>query len=440
MKSTSDVIADIERRLVRSWATDAVARAGGPAGEVTWPHPFSLSLPKSSVLEAKFGEVTKWNTGWRAWAADFGVPLRTEPRRIAGTDQTLCTHVTVPDIDKAASLVGGVWPERLARSRKRASVLLELFPNQPRPAWMLNASDNFSNIDFGLLLDVADWFSHSTADERAQRTPRQVPVEGIHAKWLNTRRALVAELAGLEDLGLLPPHPARIHFTYLDPDHLDVGGRRHDSASVGDSVELPYTPRLVLISENKDTAVGFPRVSGGLAIEGAGRGASTHAAFPWIYDVPVVVYWGDMDADGLEILNEFRGAGLVTHSLFMDRTAFEEWERFGTNTDPQGKTLGVRPARPVEHLTEPEAELYACLLSADWERFRRVEQERIPLAVAHAALLELVEAGSAGPTTAFDPHAPGSPDLERKLEAAVAAPVPPGYLPGPRATDDQGRE
>lgn len=390
MKSTSNIVADIERRLARSWAADAVERSGGPAAEVMWPHPFSLSLPKSSVLESQFGEVAKWNTGWRSWAAELGIPLRTEPRRVAGTDQTLCTHITVTDIDKAAALVGGHWPERLTRTRDRATVLRTRFPDLDQPARILKATDDYLDIDFNLLLDAADWFATTGLDERALLTPRQVPVEGLHTKWLNTRRGLVAELAGLADLGLLPPHPARIHFTYLDPGHLVAGGRRHDSASVGDSVDLPYTPQVLLISENKDTAVGFPAVPGGVAIEGAGRGASTHAAFSWIFDVPVVAYWGDMDADGLEILNEFRGAGLVTNSLLMDLAAYEEWERFGTNTDPQGKTIGARTPRLVEHLNEPEAELYACLSSADWSRFRRVEQERIPLTVAHAALNDLM--------------------------------------------------
>jgi hypothetical protein len=135
-----------------------------------------------------------------------------------------------------------------------------------RPARLLAATDSYSDTDFGLLMDAADWFADSTIEQRAALTPRQVPVRGLHAKWLNTHRGLVAELAGLLDLGLLPPHPARIHFTYLDPDYLATGARRHDSGSVGDAVELPYQPRVVLISENKDTAVGFPPVPGGVAV------------------------------------------------------------------------------------------------------------------------------------------------------------------------------
>ncbi len=63
---------------------------------------------------------------------------------------------------------------------------------------------------------AAQWFSEHSA---AGLTPRQVPIPGLHAKWLNAHHSTVAELAGMPGLALLPRHPARVHFTYLDLDH-----------------------------------------------------------------------------------------------------------------------------------------------------------------------------------------------------------------------------
>lgn len=391
MKDPSEIQADVGRRLARSWADDALRLAGGPAVEALWPHDFPLGRTKSFDLAQRFSEVTKQVSGWREWARGRGLELLEKARLVSGTEQTLPTHLRINNIDSAAAVVGDGWPEKLLRSRRRAKTLLKRFPALERPAWMLNATDSLSDVDFALLLDAADWFAASTVKQRSGLTPRQVPVEGLHTKWLNARRALVAELAGLDHLGLLPPHPARIHFTYLDPDYLASGNRRHDSGSVGDAVTLPYEPQVVLISENKDTAVGFPSVPGGVAVEGVGRGGLTHAAFDWIRGAPVLVYWGDMDADGLEILNEFRAAGIDATSLLMDLAAYSEWERFGTNSDPQGRTLGPRAPRAVDHLTAAEAELYEALTSEGWTRFRRVEQERIPLPVAHAALMAIAK-------------------------------------------------
>ena len=426
MKTQKEIRDAMERRLSTSWADTVVAEL---IGEVTaWPHQFNVGRATSAELADAFGNVPRLVADWRTWASTNGVELIEERRRVSGTEQSLPSHIRVATADAAAVVVGGEWPGRLERGRRHAARLAERFPDLVRPTRTVAATDGYSEVDFELLLDAADWFAASDSAERAAMTPRQVPVEGLHAKWLSRRRALVAELAGLEDLGLLPPHPARIHFTYLDSAYLASGGRRHDSASVGDAVALPYQPRVVLISENKDTAVGFPEVPRGVAIEGAGRGASTHAAFPWLYDVPVVAYWGDMDADGLEILNEFRCAGLVTNSLLMDMSAYEEWERFGTNSDPQGKGIGSRPQRPVEHLTATEAELYAALIAPDWDRFRRVEQERIPLAVAHAALLVLVEDAARDVVGEFASNIPGNVE--------VGAPAAAGYRSEPRPADE----
>ncbi len=211
----------------------------------------------------------------------------------------------------------------------------------------------------------------------------------MHAKWLNTRQVLVRDLAGIDDLRLLPPHPARIHFTYLDPQYRAGGGRIHDSATVGDSVALPYQPRIVIISENKDTAIHMLPIPGAISVEGVGKGGATAAAFAWICDAEHVLYWGDMDVDGLEILDGFRAAGVPARSLLMDLASYDQWERYGTNSDAKGQPLRSTTARQLPHLTADERALYLCLASPDWSRHRRVEQERIPLEHAREQVLRL---------------------------------------------------
>lgn len=381
MKTPEQVLLDIERRLARTWADTITVdeRAGEPAGERAWPHPFPLGQPTSADLAQRFSSVVTAVGTWRTWAAEHQVALTVRTRRVVGTDQELPTHAHVPDIDTAARLCGPDWTHRLGRGRRRGAVLAARYPHVTGSGRVLAAVDALSDLDFDLLCRAADWFA--TGDAHGL-TPRQVPIEGMHAKWLNSRHALVRELAAVGDLGLLPPHPARIHFTYLDPGYRAGCGRVHDSATVGDQVGLPYEPRVVVISENKDTAIQFPAVPGGIAVEGVGKGGATAATFSWITDAPDVFYWGDMDADGLEILDGFRAAGIRTRSLLMNPLAYETWERYGTNLDVRGKHLEARAPRPVPHLTDCEAELYHQLISPTWTRHRRIEQERIPLAVA----------------------------------------------------------
>ena len=375
MKSPEQVLADVTRRMEDRWV-EVVCGATD-----RWPTDFALGRPTGADLGTRFAGYAADARTWQAWAAARGLVVRTETRRVAGTAQDLPTHLLVPDIDTAAHLVAGPWPQRLAVARDRYSRLAGFeHLDEVDLRTSVRATTGYADLDFDLLLAAADWFAHRPHTEVL--TPRQVPVPGTHAKWLNTRQELVRRLAGVESLHLAAPHPARVHVTFLDPAHRSAGGRQHDCLTVGDPVRLPYRPEVVVISENKDTAVWFPELAGGVSIEGEGRGAGAIASLAWLREVPRLFYWGDMDADGLEILNEFRAAGLPVASLLMDADAFDRWHPFGTRYDPKGREIRPRPLRPVEHLCTGERALYERLCSADWDGFRRVEQERIPLDVA----------------------------------------------------------
>ncbi|WP_433530442.1 Wadjet anti-phage system protein JetD domain-containing protein [Micromonospora sp. CA-263727] len=412
MKSPEQVLTDIERRLANTWArcvadphaVASLATAHGTAlpprpvpsqqpdqPSRAWPHAFPLGQPLSTNLEKDFSFPVAWAATWRAWSATHGTSLRTRSRRVHNTNQELPTHLVVTDVDHAAQLCGGHWPQRLERGRQRSALLTSGFPHLVQAqllAATVAAVDELSEVDFELLCRAGAWF---TEHDAAGLTPRQVPIEGLHAKWLNHRLGLVRRLSGKDDLGLLPPHPPRVHFTYLDPVHLAAGGRRHDSITIGDRAQPEYQPRVVVISENKDTAIQFPQLDGGISVEGVGRGGGAIAALPWLTTASHVLYWGDMDGDGLEILDQFRAVGVPATSLFMSLPAYEEWERYGTNVDARNRPLRARTPRPVPFLTAAEEALYRCLIAESWTRYRRVEQERIPLEVAVAAVRRIVD-------------------------------------------------
>lgn len=380
MKSPDQVTEDVARRLSKTWHTHLE-----PGAEPAWPHTFPLGESAKTDLERNFQHYQDDILAFRAWAARHGLAVTIASRLVHRAPQPVPTHVTVGSVDDAARLCGPDWTARLARGRTRLGALREygFAGDLPRT---VREVDTYSDVDFGLLCSTVDWFRRRGASARGL-TPRQVPVPGLQAKWLNSRHGLIATLADLPGLGLAPGHPARIHFTYLDPDHRASGGRWHDSASVGDAMVPAYAPRIVIISENKDTAVGFPAVVGGISVEGAGAGGSTAAAIGWLRDCPDVVYWGDMDADGLAILNQYREAGLGVRSILMDVPAYDAYAEFGTNLDVKGNPIKAAARRPLAHLTDAERELYDRLTDPGWAGYRRIEQERIPLSVALTEVL-----------------------------------------------------
>lgn len=386
MKTPEDVVVDVTRRVSRTWAV-TLAR---PEEDQAWPHQFPIGQPARTDLEREFGQLVTVASQWRAWAREHpDCPVTARTRVVGGTHQQLPTHVHVPTVHAAAALAGGPWPEQLRVAAERVQVLTQRYPHVAGDEKVLTWVTKLTGVDFDLTCQAADWFARNRA-AAAGLTPRQVPLAGVHAKWLNTGQHVVAALAGLDRLDLAAAHPPRIHFTYLDPVHRAGGGRVHDSATLGDQVTLPYLPRVVLICENKDTAIHFPALPGGVAVEGGGRGPAAVAALKWIVNASVVLYWGDIDPDGLEILNDFRAAGVPARSLLMDERTYEQWSQYGTHTDARGAALEQREPRPVKELTEDEARLYRRLCGPDPSGPRRLEQERIPLHVACESVLKLL--------------------------------------------------
>lgn len=378
MKTPAQVVADITRRLANNWH---VHIAGG---EPAFPHAFPLGRPTAADLKGDYAFFYARTVDWQDWAKTHGAVL-TYTNRVAkgGTTQSVPTHVTIDGIDKAAATVGGEWPARLVRARRRRSVLRDRYPQVSDLARTIRLVDKYTELDFTLLTTVADWFLEDPLRAQAGVTPRQVPLPGVHAKWLQGHSAGVQALTGLEDLGLLPPHPARIHFTYLDPAYRGTGGRIHDSATVGDSFTPAYSPRVVVISENKDTAIHFPELPGGISVEGVGKGGKTPAAFPWLREAPTVIYWGDIDSDGYEILNGYRlDFDRDIDSILMDSATYEAYEQFGTNHDKNGNLLTPAGSKVVDRLRADEQAMYGRILDPAHAGHRRIEQERIPLDVA----------------------------------------------------------
>ncbi|GAA4422669.1 DUF2220 family protein [Georgenia halophila] len=375
MKTPSEVTADIQRRLQGRWHSHLADT------DESFPHAFPLGRPTAAELKADYAAVHARTIEWQDWARSREVEL-VYVNRVAkgGSTQVLPTHVKVESIDHAAAIVAGEWPERLARSRERLAVMRERYPHVADVDRVLRLVDMYSMVDFELLVDVADWFLEDSSRATLGITPRQVPVPGVHAKWLQSHRAGVQALTGLDDLGLLPAHPPRIHFTYLDPGHRASGERVHDSATVGDAFEPAYLPGVVAISENKDTAIHFPPLAGGICVEGVGKGGKTPAAFPWIRDAPILVYWGDIDRDGYEILDGYRNDfDRDIDSVLMDPMTYEAYEEFGTDLDQHGRPLSVGDPRPVERLRDDERSMYLRILDEEHIGHRRIEQERIPL-------------------------------------------------------------
>lgn len=377
MKSNEQVLNALNRWLEANWP-QAVMNLPG-----FWPRRIKLSAPAGAALEMDFPVALDWAHEWQDWARTHGVELIIERRRVAGTSQYLPAYLLIQDLDTAARLLGGAWPTLLPTAQARVATIRDCFPDVD-PVTILRELVALSSTDFTLLVTAAEWFRLHDA---TGLTPRQVPIQGLHSKWLDTRQHLVRYLSSKDKLGLVR-RPRTVHFTYVDGNHLNEGGRRYDSATEKDTASPAYTPQRIIITENKDTALFFPCLDKGIVMQGNGTaGPVLLPGLPWVGGCGSVFYWGDLDAEGFEIINQYRNNGLNVVTVLMDRPTLEEYRRFGVCNDPQGRSL-LRTRKSLPLLTEVEREAYDTLTNPHWGGPYRVEQEKMPLDVAHAAVLE----------------------------------------------------
>ena len=417
MRTPTEILDAIRTRVQDSWHLDVSATTA------TWPCGFELASPTQLELEDDFDFFQSQADEWRAWADERDLELTTSLRRVNGSIQSIPTHLMINDLDTAVRLVGGEWERRLVRGRAHAALLESRFPGVAGIASVVRAVDRYSDTDFDLLTSTARWFREESDSGLAAR---ELPIEGLTRGWLDANERLVLTLAGITSLGLTESRPQRIHFRYLDPDHLAEGGRQHDSATVGDSMQPAYNPDIVLVCEHPATALHIPPLSWAVSVEGTGpAGAAALASFEWVSAASHVIYWGDLDAASLETVSAMREAGLDVRTILMDIPTFDAFERFGTSSDESGADLlaegtlevparvaaataavagaldGRAPdaraldarARP-SHLTESEALLYDRLTDPLWTGARRIEQEKIPLAEAAKALAKVLSGRS----------------------------------------------
>ena len=104
---------------------------------------------------------------------------------------------------------------------------------------------------------------------------------------------------GNPGLGLLAP--AKLYrVRFLDP-RLAPVGMGELMASPDTLSRLDLSARTVLIVENLQTLLSLPELPGVVALHGGGYDVRWSAPIPWVAAANLL-YWGDLDLDGLAIL------------------------------------------------------------------------------------------------------------------------------------------
>lgn len=211
---------------------------------------------------------------------------------------------------------------------------------------------------------------------------RELPIN-VHTKFVERNQAVIKDI-----LDVLIPEFVNIHerhfekrfnlkfseplvrFKVLDKEisHNFFSGLDDISIPISQFEKLSLPVTKVIVVENKTTlytTLTLPRMDNTIAIFGRGYSVHNLKNVKWFTNLELL-YWGDIDVQGFEILSQFRGYFSHAKSLLMDQKTFD---RFFEND------LGTVSNITSElNLTHFEKELYTILKLNNW----RLEQEKIP--------------------------------------------------------------
>ena len=369
-------------------------RSAWLTGEGNWPLSLPLGVPTEAEAEAQTGRTIHWIDAWRGWSGPGEVRF-VERRWTRLGRQSLPEAIRFASADEVAAFIGREAQWRQAKARM--SQVCESWPSLEDIAsksWGVLAE--WPDDEFERLIALLAWFE---TNPESNLLPRQLPVPGVHSKWLEGHRRIVMRWLGairqceirgvsLEQLTGLRAPPERVRLRVLDPAlRGKLAGLADIEAPVGDIAAWTLPVRTAFIVENLQTGLAFGDLPGAVVFMRQGYAVDVFGAIPWLASLPVF-YWGDLDTHGFVILDRLRACLPHARSLLMDEATLLQHRMLWTREDkPAGD-------RKLARLSAAEADLFMALQAGRWGHGVRLEQERIDWAGAWRAINEAVQAMS----------------------------------------------
>jgi len=236
-----------------------------------------------------------------------------------------------------------------------------------------------NHIDWESILLVCSYFKENS---KPNLYIRELPIN-VHTKFVERNQGIVKDLLNIlisdcvkqdeskfEKRFNLKFSEPQIRFKILDREICNnfFSGLNDLAVPLSDFENLNLPIGRVLVVENKTTlytTLTLPIMKNTIAIFGSGYGVYNLKNVNWFTNIEIL-YWGDIDVQGFEILSQFRGYFPQTKSVLMDIVTFKKFfeNDLGTPTN-----INIQL-----NLTNDEIKLYDNLKTNNW----RLEQEKIP--------------------------------------------------------------
>jgi hypothetical protein len=364
--------AEIVGKLERQYASVLQASV---RGETVFP----LTLPVGQIPKKDFLQLRQSIEALKAGSKEvlgYGYGIEFESVNVRGADrQTLPTRIVV---DTQADYL-----RLLKRKRefddfiKDVDLIRARLPDlttwiEANPLQVIKYHGKWAQ-----LLMVCEYFQ---AQPRPYLYIRELPIP-VHTKFIEEYEGILRDLLDIT----LPAHAVDtterhferryglrydeplIRFRILDPELLSHYHLPFADVSVPLSAFITFdlSGRASIIVENKMSFLTLPPTRNAFAIFGSGFKVEGLASVPWLAHCPIY-YWGDLDAQGFQILSLLRSTFPHVSSVMMDEQTlvlFSERVR-------EGKATSITR---LPFLSVVEHTVYEKLVQHNW----RLEQEQI---------------------------------------------------------------
>lgn len=305
-----------------------------------------------------YGYTIDWKTVKTKMLGTQGLPSKIKFETAEDFERFLQKVKEVNVFRKNVALINGKFPE--------LQCWIEKYPLK-----VIENSEYWSDI-----LKILNYFSKNP---QPQLYIRELPIE-VHTKFIEQHKAVIGELLDIVIKEYINTNEKEFEKRYnLRYDESMVRMRILDGTLAAeffsglDDITIPVSKFLRLqipiskayIVENKVNFLTFPLVANSIVIWGRGYGIASIKESELLKSSELI-YWGDLDAQGFEILSQFRSYFAQVKSLLMDKTTFDKYFE---------NDLGTPSKVNVElNLTTEEKNLYQYIKANNY----RLEQEKIP--------------------------------------------------------------
>ena len=305
-----------------------------------------------------YGYTIDWKTVKTKMLGTQGLPSKIKFETAEDFERFLQKVKEVVDFRKNVALINGKFPE--------LQYWIERYPHK-----VIDNSEEWSDI-----LKVLDYFSKNP---QPKLYIRELPIE-VHTKFIEQHKAVIGELLDIVIKEYINTNEKEFEKRYnLRYDEPMVRMRLLDRTLAKtlfyglDDITIPVSQFLqlqiptskVYIVENKVNFLTFPFVANSIVIWGKGYGVASIKESEMLKNAELI-YWGDLDAQGFEILSQFRSYFAQVKSLLMDKTTFDKYFENDLGT-PSKVNVGL-------NLITEEDYLYQYIKANNY----RLEQEKIP--------------------------------------------------------------